>query len=492
MRGFWSMYVLQDCFIAFFGFTYKYTKRIPITVRNLIAFLCILFLTSEFYLLMVVNHTGLTDFTVRKLTFWGNIVMLILAAVSVRGELHRIRWNKWIVYPYLFSAVYMLFTSFHHYPGRSYDTFPIQLLFIFPAIYFVWGNRKHQKIYYEWLAKASMGIGAVLILATLIFAPIGNDTVISSQYCGLTDNPNLLSMLLMISMAGTLYLMNMENKLSFFYAILTGVSLGMIFLSNSRGGIIVGLFEIAAWVILTLRRDWKKYGAKLLAVVAAGLIIISVCVPVTDIILDRETGSQSSKETAQSIEGIREKTDSRFSTEGKNMNEFTSGRIEIWKWHIRQFNLVGHDCTDHQIKLNEGDKALHNAHNTYIELAYRYGLPAGIGYTVFMLAVIVCLIKAALIKGRNRYVLLISLFSLAYFIESLVDVMTLPFERGPVLMFYLALVGVFEDDIMNSSGEEKVTYDSSKKSGIYNSEHELGENIPEHRRSNRIRRKRFF
>lgn len=488
------MYVLQDCFIAFFGFTYKYTSRLSQTVRNLICFACLLWLTGSFYFLMVLNHSVGTEFTVRKLTFWGNILMVIFAIMSVRGELHRVKWNKWIVYPYIIGAIYMLFTSFHHYPGRSYDTFPIQLLFIFPAIYFVWGNRKHCRIYYEWLAKASMGIGAVMIIATLIFAPLGEDTVISNQYCGLTDNPNVLAMLLMMSLAGTLYLIRPGNNKSLIYAVLAGISMGMMLLSNSRGGIIVGALQLAAWAVITVRIYWSRYGVKTVATVLAVLVITAACVPLTNLMIDRGSESPASDpaaETSQSVEEIEENTANRFSTEGKDLNAFTSGRIDIWKWHISKFNLLGHDCTDHEIVIYEGAKPLHNAHNTYIELAYRYGVPAGVAYGLFMVALIVFLIRAALVRGRNPYVMIVVLFSIAYFIESLVDVMTLPFERGPVIMFYLALVGVFEDDILNS-GEEKAKDDSNRKSGLHHNGNELGENIPEHSRRNRVRRKSLF
>ncbi len=486
------MYILQDCFIAFFGFTYRYTGKIPITVRNAISLGCVFLLTSEFYLLMVVNLTGLTDFTVRKLTFLGNILLIILAVMSVKGQLHRIKWNKWIVYPYLFAAIYMLFASFHHYPGRSYDTFPIQLLFIFPAIYFVWGNRGSRRLYYDWLAKSSMTIGVLLVTATIIFAPIGENTVVSAQYYGLTDNPNLLAMLLMISLAGTLYMMRPGKKLAPFYAVIAGISMAIILLSNSRGGIIVGVMEILAWITITLRQEFKAYGTKAVAMVAAGVLIIVLSIPVTNLMLDRSDYGDGEAGSVRSIEEIQDNTGSRFSVEGKDMNTFMSGRIEIWKWYIRQFNLLGHDCTNHTVQISEDSNVLHNAHNTYIEIAYRYGVPAGIGYALFMIALIVCLIRAALIRGRCSYILIISLFSLAYFIESLVDVMTLPFERGPVLMFYLALVGVFENDILSKAEKERVEDDSSRKSRIRHNRNELGENIPEHRRSNRIRRKGFF
>ena len=450
------MYVLQDCFIAFFGFTYKYTKKIPITVRNLIAFLCIFLLTLEFYLLNYTNPIGITNFTLRELTLMGNVLMIVLAVMSVKGELARIRWNKWIVYPYLFTAVYMVFACFHHYPGMSYDAFPLQLLIFFPEIYFVWENRKQYDMYYNWLAKSSFLIGVVLIVVTLLFAPMGEDTAVSGRYCGLTTNPNILAMLLMVSLSGTLFLLRPKTKAALFYVVVVGIHMGLMMLTDSRGGIIVGVMEIAAWAVLSIRREYQNSGMKFVAIVIAFVIGIAACVPVTSVIVNRGRESEITvADTQADVTETENKSNDRFSSEGKDLNTFTSGRIEIWKWYISRFTIFGNDCTEHKVQIDGTSGSTSYAHNTYIEIAYRYGIPAGVSYVFFMCALIVYLIRAALIRGKSSYVLIVVLFSLAYFIESMLEIMTLPFDRGPVTMFYLSLVGVFDNDIMCSGQSDR-------------------------------------
>ena len=450
------MYVLQDCFIAFFGFTYKYTKRIPITVRNLIAFLCVVLLTSEFYILNVLNPIGITDFSLREMTFAGAILLAALAVMSVKGKLNRVEWNKWIVWPYLLGALYMLFTGFHHYPGANFDTFPILLIFFFPAICFVWDNRKQYDMYYNWLAKAAFVIGVVLVLATVVFAPAGENTLVSNRYCGLTTNSNTLSMLFMVPMAGTLFLIRKKNKFFFLNAMIVGTSLGIIFLSGSRGGIAVGILQVAAWAVLTVRKEYREYGLKCIALVLVVLIIIGICIPITKALIYRSDYVERQSSEQIDMEDNQTSVGKRFKTEGMNLNAFSSGRVDIWKWYVKQFNVLGNDCTEHTVPIGDEGRTTSYAHNTYIEISYRYGVPAGLCHLLFMVALIVYLVRAALIRGKSNYVIIAVFFSIAYFVESMLEIMILPFDRGPVTMFYLSLVGVFDNDIMcNGQSDRK-------------------------------------
>ena len=45
--------------------------------------------------------------------------------------------------------------------------------------------------------------------------------------------------------------------------------------------------------------------------------------------------------------------------------------------------------------------------------------------------------------------------------------MTIPFERGPVLMFYMALIGVFEGDFLAKKDKNENKESSSQLRGRY-------------------------
>lgn len=469
------MKLLQTIYIDIFNETFKLTGRINQNIREWIVKISIFLLMAEYFVLTILTLRGIVDFYVIDATKIGTFFLVIVCIFSVNAPLKHIKWNKWIVYPYFAAAVYMTLMSIDHFTGRCYQAYALQMLLVFPALYFIWGNRKDYTKYIDWIAKSLVIIGTVTTICTFIFAPISDATLLgaSDRYMGLTFNPNRLGTLTIMITAACLYLISKRDRLAIFYIVLSGVNTGFTIMSGSRTAILVVVFQLIAFAVILMRIDFIKAKIKTLVFIMFSIAIIVVSVPLTDFTLNQIGNPPTSIESttvddstahSDSINNVSSQKTSRFSAKGKSLDDFSSGRIEIWNWYLDRMHMRGNDCTNHEVIYGNGS-VVHNAHNTFLEIPFRFGIPAGIFYALFMMGVIVVLIKAALIQGPRRYVTFIVMASLAYFIEAMLDVMTLPFERGPVLLFYMSLVGIFEsniyatDNIIKKQKEDKNIYD---------------------------------
>ena len=79
-------------------------------------------------------------------------------------------------------------------------------------------------------------------------------------------------------------------------------------------------------------------------------------------------------------------TDGASTTDGQTesgLDEFSNGRFTIFHSYLAQMNLTGHD--EMGALLPDGELAVH-AHNTYLQVAYDHGVPAGILFAFLILS----------------------------------------------------------------------------------------------------------
>lgn len=452
------MNLLQNLYIVIFNTLFKLTKHINYTIREWIAKLCVFGLSASFFVLMILTRQGITDIHVKGCTEGGIFLLILLCIFSVNKPLEKVKWNKWITYPYFTAAIYMTIMSFDQNPGEFYQSYAIMMLLILPALYFIWGNRKDYLTYYDWFAKSLIILGLLSAVATIMLAPISEKSI-GAQYIGLTDNPNIFGMISISVTAASLYMIFLKRKLYVVYSVLAGVYATFIWLTVSRTAIFVLVMQVIAWLIIALRTYYPREKVKSIAFVALTMLIMIASAFLTNIALQKDIVAEAKTEIVmneidQIADAEVDAVKNRFDFSNKSLEEFTSGRTDIWKWYIDKISWRGHDCTNHEVEIALG-VIYHNAHNTVLEISYRFGLPAGVAYALFMIVMVVALIIGGLIRAKRKYTIFIILLTIAYFIEAMLDVMTLPFERGPVLMFYMALIGVFEGDFLAKDDKEE-------------------------------------
>lgn len=78
-------------------------------------------------------------------------------------------------------------------------------------------------------------------------------------------------------------------------------------------------------------------------------------------------------------------------------NDYTNGRISIYKSYLEQLNMTGHDHMG--AILENGEEATH-AHDVYLQVAYDHGIPTAIVFTLFG---IVSFALATVLYKKNRF-----------------------------------------------------------------------------------------
>lgn len=77
-------------------------------------------------------------------------------------------------------------------------------------------------------------------------------------------------------------------------------------------------------------------------------------------------------------------------------DDYTNGRIDIFRSYIEQLNMTGHE--EMGALLKDGSIATH-AHNIYLQVAYDHGIPVGI---LFVLVGMISFVKAWIYFGKKR------------------------------------------------------------------------------------------
>lgn len=463
------MHILQNAYIRIFAKTYMITGRIPEKLRNLIIIGCLFVLSSCAYVLTLEPLYNIVGANAAGLGFYGFFLIIFMILMAVPGPLKQVRWNKWVVYPYFFAAAYMTLMALEHYVGRGYGFYVLSLLLVFPALYFVWANRGDNERFLTWLSWVNVILGVAMILASYMFAPLGETTVLFGRYCSLSWNPNRFCTLVVVITSACLYLASKRDKFAPFLMFITGLACHIVWITGCRGGLIIILLQLAGWTVSVLRFDLKKAAGKTLlftglsAVLVVGGFFASIWAFTSNTLLVSDKGCILYFEDKFEHFGANREADDfsssdprsgaeRFDKPDESIDSFSSGRITIWTWYIKHMSIRGYDM-QHFEYTSESGKVFHNAHNTIIELGFRFGIPAGIAYALFLLAVTLALARACLTVSSKRYSIGLALYSVAYIVFALTDVMVLSFERGPVLAFCLILAGVFSGEILEKEEE---------------------------------------
>ena len=453
----WTMDILQEFYILIFNRIFKYTSRINEKIRDGIALACIIWLVASVFILPILTVRGV-DLHTKDLTVMGNYALIVLCIFSIKEPLKKIHWNAKVTVPYLLTATYMVLMSIDHYTGECYGAYAVSMLLIFPALYFVWGNRRDYSIYYRWLSVSIGSIGCIILIAHFIFAPVSPETLLYGQYVGLSINPNRLGMVTIVINAAALYLLSFNNKLRWIWAVVSGICIGITYLTASRTAIIVIILQLLAWILVQCRFDFSCQRFKTILVIFISLVIIIGSCWSSQKVLKSGITSVSNLGVMTVHDKNAQEEDNpaeRFEVKGKSANEFSAGRIGIWNWYLERMHIRGNDCTNHKVVMYSG-KVVHNAHNTILEIGFRYGIPSAVGYLITLVILMIVFFKAGVVAPGRRYVFLAIFIAIAYYVEAMFDVMTLPYERGLVLLFYLTLLGVFDGDIFK---KEHNTYE---------------------------------
>lgn len=119
---------------------------------------------------------------------------------------------------------------------------------------------------------------------------------------------------------------------------------------------------------------------------------------------NEEHGIETSKAAFVSNEAIEAEPEGKLvasadyvpEAEAEEDDDYTNGRLDIFRSYIEQLNMTGHEGMG--AILEDGETAVH-AHNIYLQMAYDHGIPTGI---LFLLVGIVTFVKSCLYYVKKK------------------------------------------------------------------------------------------
>ena len=437
------IYYLQCLYSIVLNFLFKFVGKIPEKVRDIILWLSMLLLWVICFFRESLVFTKLhLKFNLTEWMLIGTAVLLLIILFSIKQPLIKMQINKLFCFFYFLLPILIIFASFFHELGRGMRPFALILLFIFPALYYVWGCRGDYEKIFRMLACSIVIVGTVLILlnnAYLVYSK--QDLTISEvfvwRYAGLFRNPNALGVTLIPIFTGLFYLFYTEKRKSFLWLVTILILASFLLLfTGSRTALLAVVAQFFVFIIFIINKN-KGQNAKgsskkstTRAVVIILVVLIMFATLFTLVSLSR------SPEHPQIKMVFLEHLVPDFN---RSLTDLSSGRLDIWKSYISELTLLGKNPAENPIYLGDAQMS---AHNTSIEIAFRAGIPAGICFTILLL---IALFFAFRCMGRSRsiekYMVFPALAISAYFFPAMLEVPFMAFSAysNYVLCFYIAI-----------------------------------------------------
>ena len=435
--------------------------RIDSKKNNIIIFVCCALINAYFIAFFSNNWRGILPVSFTGTHILCSFILFILTLFSINRELNTVSCNNFLYYAFFVTGLAMFAISFIHPIGSGYRAFSLIMMLGFPAIYFVWTNRRDINTLYFLLSLATDVVGLVYYVYCIRLAFDGMLTTGTRAAANLKD-ANLLSMIGMVMFSSAAYIVVLKGrsmKWFGFAALSAGVGVSMVAMGVSRGSILIvaGSIFCLLWYILKISlksndKIKKAFCIKSIAMICSvfAFLIIGNYMIQTSIEI---AGAQSEAMTVLAADttgtadeiAVSEITKERFSTGHKDINAFSSGRIRIWKNYSHHLNMLGNDFS----RADWGeltDNTVGHAHNNFFEFGYRFGVPIALCHILIELyAGIVALKYLFSRKYKDPAFFFTVIYVMMYAVESMIDIATIPFERHAPFFFYIALLTMFAE-----------------------------------------------
>ena len=386
------------------------------------------------------------------------LMMGLMILSLMPKDLHPVHFDKILLTPWLIVGLFMLIAGI----TQSEDVLPDAMLFLvaYPVFYIIAGNCGFHKIMRMLLQTARLSFCVFLVFSFLFFPITGQ------QYSSFFHNTNGIAFYLVLPFCcGLIGVLSGERKRPVFFLDLAmaGISAAILYYSASRTGILSAGLALILTTLLMVLTDKKSFPQVLLRRVLPLLVSIVILIPATLYIFripqavsqlittqtmqpgqtgqPDQTGSpdptvkpgQTPEAPPPSVSDvmadITRANETKFFHKGGNLNQFTSGRLIIWKTYFPLLSFWGHDPETE----NGGD-----AHQTILELSYNCGILAGVCYLLFNILAGLKSIRYALRRPEDRYALAPFTISITFGVLSALATTYVSFYLMTAFYYYLA------------------------------------------------------
>ena len=454
------MELLQKAFVFFLNPIYNILIfRIPIKIRYLIIGVCF----SMIFVFQVFHASHFSIWYLKGQTFLaieGCVLLFIVILMSINGKLEILNLNnKLFCYLWMICGLIIIAVSFIHPVGDGYRALACTMILAFPCLWFIWANRGDYKKLFEIFSASITNVGCIYLLICFYLVPLSSATEHAGRYTGTTSNPNLLAFFCTAILICSLYLLLCKTKHLWIYIAIAGLANLFTLYTVSRTSLLCNIIAIMIFCIFYYKvKIRKKHRIKEYITIIITLVIIGTTFYLaivttstsfaTGIIRDCDgLNSRVEYVVAESVDS--ENADqiktsvnlNRITNMNRDLNTLSSGRITLWSEYISRLNLLGNN--GNEFIYLDGRK-IYGAHNAPLEIAFRSGIVNGI---IFFIIEIITVMTALKYVFRKRNIKCVHIFSTmcigAYFIYSLLELVTLPFKTLPVLLYFIAIGPLF-------------------------------------------------
>lgn len=393
-------------------------------------------------------------------------IFLFVLTVLMAGQETKLRVNNWrnpVVYGWFYFSVCQCISDFIVAKNIPYVGY-LQLL-AFGSLFFVWMNQKEKGDFLREIRTAVLINYVIALLFCVCFRPFTE----GYMYSGYWLNPNTFGHHLALVCAALISAVIEElRKKKFTWGLLgsvTGllIAVNLMWKTQCRlAMVILGLSLVMGMAKIIKTENIKR---TVLLVMTAAVLAVPVNLiwnwsienisPMLnmqkefsgDVILITKENSffEMKVHAAEENEKISQNKLVRKLQTAISLDEFTSGRISIYKVYLRKMNLCGHSW-------RESINGISNyAHNEWLNMAYRYGIFSLIPYIVMWLGVL----RNACLKYKKgeREAFFGLVLVLVFLVVSMGDCTELPFRNFQWIIPYLAIGYFFEQPIIE---EQKI------------------------------------
>lgn len=435
---------MQNVYATVFNIVYKLTSHINERTRNGCLFICsMLLFCLYFFDLKYYEGIGIEA--------KGLIIVLLMLLFSINSEMKTFRWNRLTYYPMVMFGIGILIIGQLHYVGDTYVMYALDLILIFPALYYVWNSRGDHETLYNIISAALLVCGIISFCFCLVLAFRGELVVSETRVSGHKEHPNYLGMMGVSVLLSGVYLFAefKRNANILLSAAGIGIGLSYVIISASRTSMIAACVCILTLLIFNAkgRRLGIHASKKSAMLIVAAVLIIGAFVALgmslndinqavlqknnQDVELDEQMNMTNEAETVAN----------RLQAGGKNADSFSSGRISIWKVYLQNTTMTGKPISEIQDELK--GLAETRAHNNFLEYYYRFGYIVGTIYLVFFVAMGIAGLRILFGKDSCRpkdlYVVMIIG---TYAVFSMLEIAMLPFIRIIPCIYFLTIAPI--------------------------------------------------
>lgn len=437
---------MQKLYIKFFNATRVLTSGISSKGKDAILFLCCAFLIYIYFF----DRRNL-DIEPVYIMAIGTAVTFIMVVFSVRDELHEVEWDRPCYYSLvLFGLLIAAVNLLHHPVGSGYMVLALDLALIYPALYFVWGNRRDYDSLYTILSAAALILGLAVFAYCFYMALTGTLYIRDGRVAAHKGSPNFLGFTgAVCAMAGSYLLLKFfrsrHTAIASAAGIGGGISLTLVSLSRtsmiSAAICLITVFVFAAKRMIRRKRNTGRVFGRKTAVLMVIIMAVTAATLIAGLKMDNLNNSVSGRADRAGAEAVQNAGESEAEVIKDRLlptekRDYSSGRMKIWNIYIRNITAFGRPFETIEDELKSANET--RAHNNFLEYSFRCGYISGLIYAVFFIITglkgLKYLVDLKICDAGHAFsVMIIG----SYAVNAMLEIAALPFIRVIPCIFFL-------------------------------------------------------